>query len=125
MAAMSLWSFASAPALPSRRPPSLSTRSIPSPWSLSRSPSPPPSSYATSDMVEDSSSLPIDVVADVKTEKIVVLGGNGFVGSAICKAAALKGIEVVSISRSGRPSYTDSWVDQVSWIAGIPLYSMF
>ncbi|URD99941.1 NAD dependent epimerase/dehydratase family [Musa troglodytarum] len=99
---MSLWSFASAPALPSRRPPSLSTRSIPSPRSLSRSPSRPPSrvnvrcSYATSDMVEDSSSLPIDVVADVKTEKIVVLGGNGFVGSAICKAAALKGIEVVS-----------------------------
>ncbi|RRT43740.1 hypothetical protein B296_00042341, partial [Ensete ventricosum] len=31
--------------------------------------------------------------------QIVVLGGNGFVGSAICKAAALKGIEVVSISR--------------------------
>ncbi|CAL9755812.1 unnamed protein product [Musa acuminata subsp. burmannicoides] len=127
MVAMSLWSFASAPSLPSGRPPSLSTRSIPSPRSLSRSPSRPPSrvnvrcSYATSDLVEDSSSLPIDVVADVKTEKIVVLGGNGFVGSAICKAAVLKGIEVVSVSRSGRPSYTDSWVDQVSWMAGIPL----
>ncbi|THU72427.1 hypothetical protein C4D60_Mb04t12010 [Musa balbisiana] len=105
MVAMSLWSFACAPALPSGRPLSLSTRSIPSPRSLSRFPSRPPSrvnvrcSYATSDMVEDSSSLPIDVVADVKTEKIVVLGGNGFVGSAICKAAVLKGIEVVSVSR--------------------------
>jgi len=35
----------------------------------------------------------------VKTEKIVVLGGSGFVGSAICKAAVSKGIEVVSLSR--------------------------
>ncbi|CAL9152482.1 unnamed protein product [Musa hybrid cultivar] len=131
MVAMSLWSFASAPSLPSGRPPSLSTRSIPSPRSLSRSPSRPPSrvnvrcNYATSDLVEDSSSLPIDVVADVKTEKIVVLGGNGFVGSAICKAAVLKGIEVVSVSRSGRPSYTDSWVDQVSWMAGDVFYLMW
>nr|XP_009396199.1 PREDICTED: uncharacterized protein At1g32220, chloroplastic [Musa acuminata subsp. malaccensis] len=131
MVAMSLWSFASAPSLPSGRPPSLSTRSIPSPRPLSRSPSRPPSrvnvrcNYATSDLVEDSSSLPIDVVADVKTEKIVVLGGNGFVGSAICKAAVLKGIEVVSVSRSGRPSYTDSWVDQVSWMAGDVFYLMW
>ncbi|KAK6119507.1 hypothetical protein DH2020_046749 [Rehmannia glutinosa] len=36
----------------------------------------------------------IDVVAEVKTERIVVLGGSGFVGSAICKAAVSKGIEV-------------------------------
>ncbi|KAL6843431.1 hypothetical protein ACP4OV_026753 [Aristida adscensionis] len=48
---------------------------------------------------------------------IVVLGGSGFVGSAICKAAVSKGIEVVSLSRSGRPSYTDPWVDQVTWLA--------
>jgi len=31
--------------------------------------------------------------------QIVVLGGSGFVGSAICKAAVSKGIEVVSLSR--------------------------
>lgn len=31
--------------------------------------------------------------------QIVVLGGSGFVGSAICKAAVSKGIEVISLSR--------------------------
>ncbi|MCO5581331.1 hypothetical protein L7F22_035212 [Adiantum nelumboides] len=61
---------------------------------------------------------PIDVVAKVQTEKIVVLGGSGFVGSAVCKAAVAQGIDVVSLSRSGRPSYTDAWADQVVWIAG-------
>ena len=91
--------------------------------------------FAASDVREDYSSTPIDIVADVKTEKactpylstaevstisvfvrlswffltvlktvslclqIVVLGGSGFVGSAICKAAVSKGIEVVSLSR--------------------------
>ncbi|XP_078179095.1 NAD(P)-binding Rossmann-fold superfamily protein [Carex rostrata] len=78
-------------------------------------------SYATPDV--GSTSFAIDVDADVKTEKIVVLGGNGFVGSAICKAAVSRGIEVVSLSRSGRPSYTGSWVDQVSWVAGDVFYA--
>lgn len=65
----------------------------------------------------------IDVVADVKTERIVVLGGSGFVGSAICKAAVSKGIEVISLSRSGKPSYTGSWVDQVTWLTGDVFYA--
>uniref|UniRef100_A0A8R7PFB6 NAD-dependent epimerase/dehydratase domain-containing protein n=1 Tax=Triticum urartu TaxID=4572 RepID=A0A8R7PFB6_TRIUA len=56
--------------------------------------------FAAPGVREDYSSTPIDVVADVKTEKIVVLGGSGFVGSAICRAAVAKGIEVVSLSRS-------------------------
>ncbi|XP_026663998.1 uncharacterized protein At1g32220, chloroplastic isoform X2 [Phoenix dactylifera] len=80
-------------------------------------------SYAAPDIREDSSSVPIDVVADVKSEKIVVLGGSGFVGSAICKAAVSKGIEVVSLSRSGKPSYSDSWTDQVTWMAGDVFYA--
>ncbi|PKA60656.1 Uncharacterized protein AXF42_Ash006290 [Apostasia shenzhenica] len=81
-------------------------------------------SYAVPNISEDSSSVPIDVVADVKTERIVVLGGTGFVGSAICKAAASKGIEVVSLSRwSGKPSYADPWVDQVTWKAGDVFYA--
>lgn len=79
--------------------------------------------FAASDVEEDYSSTPIDVVADVKTEKIVVLGGSGFVGSAICRAAVSKGIEVVSLSRSGRPSYSDPWVDQVTWLAGDVFYA--
>ncbi|KAJ1270825.1 hypothetical protein BS78_06G080600 [Paspalum vaginatum] len=79
--------------------------------------------FAASDVRDDYSSTPIDIVADVKTEKIVVLGGSGFVGSAICKAAVSKGIEVVSLSRSGRPSYSDPWVDQVNWLAGDVFYA--
>ncbi|KAF3792955.1 MIOREX complex component 2 [Nymphaea thermarum] len=80
-------------------------------------------SYAAESVSENFSSAPIDVVADVKTEKIVVLGGSGFVGSAICKAAISKGIEVVSLSRSGRPRYLDSWMDQVKWVEGDVFYA--
>ncbi|GMY29667.1 NAD(P)-binding Rossmann-fold superfamily protein isoform 1 [Fagus crenata] len=72
--------------------------------------------------VRDTKSATIDVVADVRTEKVVVLGGSGFVGSAICKAAVSKGIEVISLSRSGRPTYPSSWVDQVNWVAGDVFY---
>uniref|UniRef100_A0ACD5UQ62 Uncharacterized protein n=1 Tax=Avena sativa TaxID=4498 RepID=A0ACD5UQ62_AVESA len=73
--------------------------------------------------VSEDYSAPIDVVADVKTEKIVVLGGSGFVGSAICRAAVAKGIEVVSLSRSGRPSYSNPWADEVTWLAGDVFYA--
>nr|GEW89292.1 hypothetical protein [Tanacetum cinerariifolium] len=38
--------------------------------------------------VKDTSSSAIDVEADIKSDRLVVLGGSGFVGSAICKAAA-------------------------------------
>ncbi|KAK9275788.1 hypothetical protein L1049_023057 [Liquidambar formosana] len=80
-------------------------------------------SYAESSVTEDSKSATIDVVADVKTERLVVLGGSGFVGSAICKAAVSKGIEVISLSRSGRPTDSSSWVDQVTWIPGDVFYA--
>lgn len=80
-------------------------------------------SYAEASIKDDPNSSLIDVVADVKTERVVVLGGSGFVGSAICKAAVSKGIEVISLSRSGRPSYTNSWVDQVTWMPGDVFYS--
>ncbi|KAL9267133.1 hypothetical protein AKJ16_DCAP14347 [Drosera capensis] len=76
-------------------------------------------SYAEGNIKPDSGSATIDVVADIKAERLVVLGGSGFVGSAICKAAVSKGIEILSLSRSGRPSYNDPWVDQVSWVPGM------
>ncbi|KAJ4838004.1 hypothetical protein Tsubulata_051527 [Turnera subulata] len=76
-------------------------------------------SYAEPSVSGDARSDTIDVVADVKAERIVVLGGNGFVGSAICKAAVSKGIEAVSLNRSGRPTYPGSWVDQVTWVPGL------
>ncbi|CAN4076293.1 unnamed protein product [Withania somnifera] len=80
------------------------------------------SSYAEA-VRENPNSDAIDVVADVKSERIVVIGGSGFVGSAICKAAVSKGIEVLSLSRSGRPSYSGSWVDQVTWMTGDVFYA--
>lgn len=80
-------------------------------------------SYTDSGTKENSNVGTIDVVADVKTERVVVLGGSGFVGSAICKAAVSKGIEVISLSRSGRPSYSGSWVDQVNWVTGDVFYA--
>uniref|UniRef100_A0A2C9U3X2 NAD-dependent epimerase/dehydratase domain-containing protein n=1 Tax=Manihot esculenta TaxID=3983 RepID=A0A2C9U3X2_MANES len=80
-------------------------------------------SYADANVNVDYGSSTIDVVADVKTERVVVLGGNGFVGSAICKAAVSKGIEVISLNRSGRPTYPGSWVDQVTWISGDVFYA--
>ncbi|KFK44975.1 hypothetical protein AALP_AA1G327800 [Arabis alpina] len=79
-------------------------------------------SYAGAGFTSDSRSDPIDIVADVKSERVVVLGGNGFVGSAICKAAITKGIEVVSVSRSGRPNFQGSWLDQVTWVTGDVFY---
>ncbi|KAJ6845935.1 putative uncharacterized protein, chloroplastic [Iris pallida] len=133
MMTSAMWSSASvsAPPLSVRRPTLLLARRSFRSCSLARPPQLPALSSsrlrvrctsAASDINSDSSSVPIDVVADVKTEKIVVLGGSGFVGSAICKAAVSKGIEVVSLSRSGRPTATDAWVDQVTWVTGDVFY---
>ncbi|KAL3587159.1 hypothetical protein D5086_014026, partial [Populus alba] len=52
------------------------------------------------------------------TEKLLVLGGNGFVGSHICKEAVDRGLTVASLSRSGRPSIQESWVNNVIWHQG-------
>lgn len=52
------------------------------------------------------------------TEKLLVLGGNGFVGSHICKEALDRGLTVASLSRSGRPSLHDSWANSVIWYKG-------
>jgi len=56
-------------------------------------------------------------------KRIVVCGGNGFLGSRICKAAVGRGWEVTSISRSGEPVWSSvtstpekpSWSSSVSW----------
>ncbi|XP_074297765.1 uncharacterized protein At1g32220, chloroplastic-like [Silene latifolia] len=52
------------------------------------------------------------------SEKLLVLGGNGFVGSHICKEALDHGMPVASLSRSGRPSINDSWANSVTWHQG-------
>ncbi|GMP28523.1 hypothetical protein CsSME_00004028 [Camellia sinensis var. sinensis] len=52
------------------------------------------------------------------TEKLLVLGGNGFVGSHICREALKRGLNVYSFSRSGRPSVHESWMNRVFWHQG-------
>ncbi|KAL2164418.1 hypothetical protein VTH06DRAFT_3634 [Thermothelomyces fergusii] len=60
------------------------------------------------------------------TKRIVVFGGNGFLGSRICRAAVARNWDVTSVSRSGRPNWlaiTDSptppaWSHAVSWERG-------
>lgn len=42
-------------------------------------------------------------VAEATRKKIVLFGGNGFVGQAMVEAALRQGIDVISISRSGGP----------------------
>lgn len=57
------------------------------------------------------------------TKKIVVCGGNGFLGSRICKSAVARGWEVTSISRSGEPKWSSvtssatppAWSNKVNW----------
>ncbi|KXT17656.1 hypothetical protein AC579_10119 [Pseudocercospora musae] len=57
--------------------------------------------------------------------KLVVCGGNGFLGSRICKAAVARDWDVVSISRSGEPHWPSvsshqtapAWSRSVTWRA--------
>ncbi|XP_050364268.1 uncharacterized protein At1g32220, chloroplastic [Argentina anserina] len=52
------------------------------------------------------------------TEKLLVLGGNGFVGSHVCREALDRGLSVVSLSRSGRSKLHDTWANNVTWRQG-------
>ncbi|XP_042407258.1 uncharacterized protein At1g32220, chloroplastic-like [Zingiber officinale] len=51
-------------------------------------------------------------------EKLLVLGGNGFIGSHVCKEALDQGLSVSSLSRSGRSSIREQWADKVEWRQG-------
>ncbi|KAL7817074.1 hypothetical protein V8C26DRAFT_428692 [Trichoderma gracile] len=56
-------------------------------------------------------------------KKLIVCGGNGFLGSRICKYAVARGWDVTSISRSGEPRWDSvsssatppPWAHKVSW----------
>lgn len=52
------------------------------------------------------------------SEKLLVLGGNGFVGSHVCKEALDRGLSVASLSRSGRSSINEPWANDISWHQG-------
>ena len=48
--------------------------------------------------------------------RLLVVGGSGFIGRAICRRAVAAGHEVRSVSRSGRPEdVSGRWVDRVEW----------
>lgn len=56
------------------------------------------------------------------TSKLLVFGGNGFLGRRICQQAVNCGWEVVSMSRSGKPPALPSprdrqWIQKVKWEA--------
>ncbi|CAN6682503.1 unnamed protein product [Malus baccata var. baccata] len=52
------------------------------------------------------------------TDKLLVLGGNGFVGSHVCREALDRGLSVASLSRSGRSKLHDLWASSVTWHQG-------
>ncbi|OMO90638.1 hypothetical protein COLO4_19002 [Corchorus olitorius] len=52
------------------------------------------------------------------SDKLLVLGGNGFVGSHILREALNRGLVVASLSRSGKSSLHDSWANNVTWHQG-------
>lgn len=49
-------------------------------------------------------------------ETLLVLGGSGFIGQAICRRAIADGHAVISISRSGRPDTDARWASNVRWV---------
>ncbi|KAH9314623.1 hypothetical protein KI387_023250, partial [Taxus chinensis] len=51
-------------------------------------------------------------------DKLLVLGGNGFVGTHVCKEGLQRGLTVSSLSRSGRPSIQEPWTNDVAWHKG-------
>mmetsp|Transcript_28096 Transcript_28096/g.47497 ORF Transcript_28096/g.47497 Transcript_28096/m.47497 type:complete len:260 (+) Transcript_28096:79-858(+) len=56
-------------------------------------------------------------------KKIIVFGGNGYIGQNVANRALSLGLEVTSISRSGPPThpidgYAPGWVNQVTWEKG-------
>ncbi|KAL0026968.1 hypothetical protein WJX79_003842 [Trebouxia sp. C0005] len=48
--------------------------------------------------------------------KLIVFGGNGFVGTRVCEEALQTGLAVVSINRSGAPKATAPWTSEVEWV---------
>jgi uncharacterized protein YbjT (DUF2867 family) len=49
--------------------------------------------------------------------KLLVTGGNGFIGGHVCRAAVEAGHQVLAMGRSGRPKGSAPWMERVAWIA--------
>ncbi|KAK4698597.1 hypothetical protein P7C70_g7678, partial [Phenoliferia sp. Uapishka_3] len=57
--------------------------------------------------------------------KVLIFGGSGFVGSAVCRSAVARGWQVISCTRRGEPfktaeGLTPAWVNHVEWRKGSP-----
>jgi nucleoside-diphosphate-sugar epimerase len=52
--------------------------------------------------------------------RVVVFGGSGFVGTKVCEHASRMGADVVSVSRSGRPTWLkeSTWANNIHWKKG-------
>lgn len=51
--------------------------------------------------------------------RLLVLGGNGFVGREVCRLAVQRGFKVTSLSRRGEnPEPGNEQLDQVNWVQG-------
>jgi hypothetical protein len=51
--------------------------------------------------------------------ELIVIGGNGFLGSSVCRRALDSGLSVTSVNRSGLPKQrkNEAWVHKVNWVA--------
>lgn len=57
-------------------------------------------------------------IGNMASKKVIVFGGNGFLGSCVCRKALAAGWNVVVACRSGAPvDPKESWVDKVEWMA--------
>lgn len=57
--------------------------------------------------------------AQASPGRLLVLGGNGYVGREVCKLAIARGYQVTSLSRRGEnPDPEDELLAQVSWLKG-------
>ena len=65
----------------------------------------------------------VGVNTNMPPGKLLVLGGTGVLGSAVCRRAVNRGLPVVSLTRRGRPSrLRGDWIDHVDWRTGDVLH---
>ncbi|KAI9293885.1 NAD(P)-binding protein [Neoconidiobolus thromboides FSU 785] len=55
-------------------------------------------------------------------KKVLILGGNGYLGQRLCKKGIENGLKITSLSRSGLPKITngkiEAWMNEVNWQKG-------
>jgi len=62
---------------------------------------------------------PVMQLTGPATKRLLVIGGNGFVGREVCRNAVQQGFKVTSLSRRGEcPLPDDEFLSQVEWTAG-------